>query len=241
MRRQARPPPQGGGAVPPPDQPRPRRDDVADSYDLAVQTYEELWSPVILPPAVALAGQLDLTRAALVAEVGSGTGALPLGSDSADAVILAYVLFHLADPVRALAEAARVLRPGGRAGAITWAWERVPRAGALWDQVLDQAGVPRGPLRTEDAGLNSPQALAATLRSAGLRPLRIWSQPLRRQWDRATYLRLASGLGAGQIRLSLASPAVRAKVLSRFRHDLDRLDPADLLFEGEVCCAVATF
>ena len=62
--------------------------------------------------------------------------ALPLADGTADAVILAYVLFHLADPARAAAEAARVLRPGGRAGIITWAWERQPRASTVWDQVL---------------------------------------------------------------------------------------------------------
>jgi SAM-dependent methyltransferase len=54
--------------------------------------------------------------------------ALPLADGTADAVILAYVLFHLADPARAAAEAARVVRPGGRAGIITWAWERQPRS-----------------------------------------------------------------------------------------------------------------
>ena len=54
--------------------------------------------------------------------------------------ILAYVPFHLADPARAAAEAARVLRPGGRAGIITWAWERQPRASTGWDQVLAEAG-----------------------------------------------------------------------------------------------------
>jgi len=37
--------------------------------------------------------------------------ALPLADGTADAVILAYVLFHLADPARAAAEAARVLTP----------------------------------------------------------------------------------------------------------------------------------
>jgi SAM-dependent methyltransferase len=45
--------------------------------------------------------------------------ALPLADATADAVILAYVLFHLTDPPRALAEARRVLRPGGRVAAIT--------------------------------------------------------------------------------------------------------------------------
>ena len=62
--------------------------------------------------------------------------ALPLADGTADAVILAYVLFHLADPARAAAEAARVLRPGGRAGVITWAWERQPRASTVWIRSL---------------------------------------------------------------------------------------------------------
>ena len=58
--------------------------------------------------------------------------ALPLADATADAVILAYVLFHLTDPPLAIAEAARVLRPGGRVTAITWAWERAStrRSGA---------------------------------------------------------------------------------------------------------------
>jgi len=36
------------------DPPRPRRADVAGSYDLGTEVYEALWSPVILPPGSAL-------------------------------------------------------------------------------------------------------------------------------------------------------------------------------------------
>jgi ubiquinone/menaquinone biosynthesis C-methylase UbiE len=39
--------------------------------------------------------------------------ALPLPADSADDVVAAFVLNHLADPVTGLAELARVTRPGG--------------------------------------------------------------------------------------------------------------------------------
>jgi SAM-dependent methyltransferase len=109
--------------------------------------------------------------------------ALPLADGCASAVILAYVLFHLPDPVRALAETARVLGPGGRAGAVTWGWERAPRASALWNQILADAGVPPGPLRHADTGLDTPDAVAATLLSAGLRPQRIWPYRLRWQWE----------------------------------------------------------
>ncbi|MBA3950139.1 MAG: methyltransferase domain-containing protein, partial [Acidobacteria bacterium] len=39
---------------------------------------------------------------------------LPLGDASVDVAVLSQALHHAEDPARALAEAARVLRPGGR-------------------------------------------------------------------------------------------------------------------------------
>ena len=43
---------------------RPRRSDVAASYDRGAVAYEALWSPVILPPAAALVWFLGLQPAA---------------------------------------------------------------------------------------------------------------------------------------------------------------------------------
>jgi SAM-dependent methyltransferase len=261
---------------------RPRRADVADSYDRGTDAYEALWSPVILPPAAALVRNLGLTGRCVVADVGAGTGALlslirsavpgarvvaldasagmlrlartrrgaaairadalalPLADASADAVVLAYVLFHLADPPLALTEAARVLRPGGRVAAITWAWERASRADTVWDQVLTEAGVPPAPLRRVDAGLDRPAALRALLSSAGLLPERVWPQRLRHQWDRSSFWQLTTGGGANRTRLSRLDAPARADVLTRAHRRLGQLAPPDYLWEGEVICAVAT-
>lgn len=261
---------------------RPRRTDVADSYDRGAGAYEALWGPVILPPAADLIPSLLLTGQSLVVDVGAGTGALlsairsaaptarvvaldasaemlriartrrgapavladaqalPLPDGTADAVVLAYVLFHLADPALALAEAARVLRPCGRAATITWAWERGPRAGTVWDQILTEAGVPPAPPRRADAGLDRPDAVEALLQSAGLRPERIWSQRLHRQWERSSFWELASGSGTTRFRLSLLDATSRAGLLGRLQSALGRLATQDFLWEGEVICAVAT-
>lgn len=261
------------------DPPRPRRADVAGSYDRGTEVYEALWSPVILPPAAALVQNLGLTGRCVVADVGAGTGALisavrsaapdarvvaldasagmlrlartrrgaaavhanalalPLADATADAVILAYVLFHLTDPPRALAEAARVLRPGGRVAAISWAWERASRADTIWDQILTDAGVPPAPLRRVDAGpapSRWPNARTMTgpiddgaARSrcalAGARP---------------SSARLPGG--ANRVRLSRVDAATGAEVLARAHSRLGQLVPQDYLWEGEIICAVAT-
>lgn len=265
-----------------PDPPRPRRADVAGSYDRGTAAYEALWSPVILPPAAALVRFVGLTGRCVVADVGAGTGALlsaihsaapdarvvaldasaemlrlartrrgaaavradalalPLADRVVDAVILAYVLFHLADPLLALTEAARVLRPGGRAGTITWAWERASRADTMWDQILTDAGVPPAPLRRVDAGLNRPAAIEASLSSAGLRPEHIWTERLHHQWDRSSFWDLAIGGGANRVRLSRVDTVTRAKVLARVHSRLGQLVPQDYLWEGEIICTVAT-
>ena len=260
---------------------RPRRVDVAASYNLGVETYETLWSPVIVPPAAAVVVSLGLTCRSLVVDVGAGTGALlaavqsaapgarvvavdasfemlraahrrgvasvhadalalPLADSTADAVLLAYVLFHLPDPAQGLAEAARVLRVRGRVGTVTWAWERGSRAHAVWDEILTDAGVPPLPPRRVDTGLDRPGALDGLLRSAGLHPERIWLHQLHYRWDRSSFWKLTSGSGANRARLDLVENEIRVGVLAHLTSRLEELRPEDFAWEGEVICAVAT-
>jgi SAM-dependent methyltransferase len=188
----------------------------------------------------ASAGMLQLARtrrgaAAIVADA----LALPLADATTDAVLLAYVLFHLADPLLAITEAARVLRPGGRIAAITWASERTPVAETVWDQTLAEAGLPPVPPRRVDNGLNRSAELASMLRSAGLRPERIWHERLHHQWDQSSFWELATGRGTDRIRLSHVSADTRADILGRAQRRLSQLAPPDYLWEGEIICAVA--
>lgn len=261
---------------------RPSRADVAAAYDLGVDVYTELWSPVILPAAQAVLAALAPGPGARVLDVGTGSGALvpsiqtaaadvavagldasvqmlrrcrsatgipairgdalalPIRDAAFDVVILAFVLFHLSDPVRAVAEAARVLTRHGRVGTATWGRESQTLADAVWDDTLTEAGAPPLPARRADAGLDSTDAIAALLGGAGLRPTRIWLEPLRQQWRPACYYRYVSGSGRSRLRLEQLDAEARRVVLSRARYRLGALDSGAFAWTGEVVCATAT-
>ena len=61
------------------------------------------------PPAAATALSADATR-------------LPFGTESFDAIIASEILEHIPDDVAAMAEIARVLRPGGTVAVTVPAW-----------------------------------------------------------------------------------------------------------------------
>lgn len=102
------------------------------------------------PPAAAAALAADATR-------------LPFPDGAFDAVIAAEILEHLPDDTAAMAEIARVLRPGGTAAVTVPAWlpERI-----CWALSAEYHHVPGGHLR-----IFTRAELTAKLAAAGLEPL----------------------------------------------------------------------
>ncbi len=98
--------------------------------------------------------------------------ALPFEDASFDAVVAAFVLLHLGAPERAVAEAARVLKPGGRAAFTVWDEPSRGRWLGVFFEAFRGAGaqpppdVPAGPdfFRFADAA-----EFTALLEGAGLR------------------------------------------------------------------------
>lgn len=254
---------------------------LAAAYSADATTYDEYWSPVILPAAASLIRELPLAESRRVLDVGTGAGALvpviraaapgaavigvdaaegmlrvarkrrdlpgivgdagglPVADHSIDVAVLAFVLFHLADPHAGLVEVVRTLRGGGRAGAVTWAEEHPARAGRMWDEALDAAGAPSSPERSDHRHLDSPDALEELLRRSGLTPRRIWTESIDHTFTKRQFWRLRVGFGGPGWRLRELDPTTRAELLAYLRDRLEALAPDDLRFRGRVVLAIA--
>jgi SAM-dependent methyltransferase len=145
--------------------------------------------------------------------------AITAADHSFDAVLVRHGLMFVEDAAGAVREAARVLRVGGRYGAMTWGpREQNPWLGCVLDAVSEQFGVPfppagvRGPFSLDDAA-----SLRSVLEDGGLEQVEVrsFSTPmpavsLQAWWERVPKL-------AGPLALALEGmePEVRDAIERR--------------------------
>lgn len=167
-----------------------------------------------------VAGMRDRLAAALSGqvEVRDGTAeALPVGDASVDAVTVAQA-FHWFDPPRALAEAARVLRPGGhlflvwntRDRSVDW----VRRFGEL---LLDDPAAERPYDAYDDVDY---AALVAAAGGEAFAPVQVWRHAWEQPCDEGLLVARAESVSV----VGAMAPDERVEVLGRVR-DLARTHP----------------
>ena len=158
-----------------------------------------------------------------------------------DVAVVAFMLFHLPAPERCLREVARVIRPGGAIGTITWSREAAPAANAVWEEELSAAGARaiELPATENEDCCDGVDKIAGLLRRAGFANASIWTESVEHRWSAGDHLtwHLASNSG---VRLMSLPSTKRKPCLDRIRKRVARIEPDAYLFQGEVVLATAT-
>lgn len=157
-----------------------------------------------------------------------------------DAALAAFVLFHLPDPARCLAEMFRVLRSAGVLGTATWGVEHVPPANAIWNEELTAAGARAADLpATANRGCcDTTERMTALLHQAGFVHINCWIEPLEHRWRAGDHFDYHVR-SASRIQLESLDPARQVPCLENVRRRLaDQADEQHLL-QGEVVLATA--
>ena len=165
--------------------------------------------------------------------------ALPLVDGGADALVCCFALMHMVSPAEAVAEFARVLRPGGAIAITTWGPDVAWPAHAAVLQILDDLGAPKVASSHHGAPITeSPENVASLLRGAGFESVTVERRPFDDTCgDAEAALYEWGSLGSTATRLSLLEPLARQEFFARARVVMAGFDPAGFADPSDVIYA----
>jgi ubiquinone/menaquinone biosynthesis C-methylase UbiE len=153
--------------------------------------------------------------------------ALGFSDATFDAAVLAFMLFHVPDPLRALLEVRRVLRPHGRLAIGTWGETGVAfPADEVWYRALTEQGAPPLPdAITNHVQMDSPEKMATLLSEAGFTDADSRAVDLvDRMKDAHEYLIRRTTLGVSAARYGMLTQKAKEAVLASVGPQLDSIE-----------------
>jgi SAM-dependent methyltransferase len=159
-----------------------------------------------------------------------------------DAALMLFVLFHVADPLRALREVRAALRPEGRLGIVVWGDDPGLPGREIWSEELDKAGAapdPRDASVMRQTWMDTPPKLTDLLEHAGFATDRVWSNRFVHTWEIEALWATQTQCGLPSRRLESLSADAARECASRVRERLEQLAPDALEYRTEVIYGIA--
>src|SRR3989442_2103405 len=152
-------------------------------------------------------GMLELARSRGVPLALMDAMDVSLRPETFDVAAMIFMLFHLDDPVAALRNVRRVLRPGGTLGVVAWAEDPDVEATRLWQAELDALGAREpDPIPRKHELMNTTEKMAGLLSAAGFHPQRLWVERLEHQWTVEGLMALHTRFGRARRKLDSLDP-----------------------------------
>jgi len=166
---------------------------------------------------------------------------LGLGAASVDVAVLAFILFHTADPQEVLIEARRVLRSSGAIGTITWDGDPRFPAQRAWIEELDSHGAATADtaMMSNHEPVSSPTRIRSLLDRAGFGSVRTWAHRFGHAYGLDEFMTVRMKLGWSKRRFESLRPETREVFLQDVRRRLERMSPGDFVDDAEIIFATA--
>lgn len=162
---------------------------------------------------------------------------LPFSDRSFDAAVLAFMLFHVPEPMRALAETHRVLRAGAALGTITWGSDPSYLALDIWNDELEARGAAASPGLARHDLVDTEGKVAEILRASGFSEIRTWVRIYELQMTLESFLRHRTGHGMSRGRFESLPEDARAELIASVRERLRDSGPDAFVDRSEVIYA----
>lgn len=166
-------------------------------------------------------------------------GRLPFEDDAFDVVVMAFMLFHLPDPLDALREVRRVVRPGGAVAVGTWGEGRTRRGFLAWEEELDAHGAEELEFVTDHSRTDAPAKMAALLRASGFTDPRTEVVRSEHPVTPEEFVQLRTRIGPCAARLRTLPEDRRAACVRRATARIEALPPRELVDDVDALLSVA--
>jgi len=163
----------------------------------------------------------------------------PFAAGSFDVVVMAFMLFHLPDPLDALRAVRRVVRRGGVVGLGTWGESRTRRGFVEWAEELDARGAGELELATDHSRTDNPAKMAALLEASGFTEPRTEVVRSARPVSLEEFIALRTRLGPSFYRLKSLPEEERAACVRAATARVAALPPEELVDDVDALLTIA--